>query len=279
MKRLSYLVMLLPLFVACQPTVPQAEYDRMKSMHDSVAAVADDMASVINLLNLSVDQMAKEEGLIFVDDNGNDIKDKSQVLSHMKAFRDHMAQQRQQIDDLKKQIATNDRSYNAKLQKMMDNMKAQLIEKDTRIAELQKALEEKNASLADLRTQLDVMTAARQQAEESRDFFIDVARAQEEALNTAYYIVGKKSELKDAGVIEGTFKKKANYANFDTEKFTKVDAREFTELVIESKSPTLITEKPEDTYTLVKNGDGTTTLTITDAAKFWAGSPFLVIEL
>ena len=52
-----------------------------------------------------------------------------------------------------------------------------------------------------------------------------------------------------------------------------------TEFVIQSKSPKLITEKPANSYTIVKNADGTTTLTVTDVALFWEGSPFLIIQL
>jgi hypothetical protein len=49
-------------------------------------------------------------------------------------------------------------------------------------------------------------------------------------------------------------------------------------IVIESKSPKLITAKPESSYELTKNADGTTTLKITDAKAFWSVSPYLIIQ-
>lgn len=278
MKKFLFSLSLLPLLASCTPTVPQAEYDRMKAMNDSLSEVAEGMEMVIATISSTMDDMAAEEGMLFIDDNGNDLKDKQAVLSHMKSFREHMAQQRQQVADLEKQLSGN-KAYSSKLQKVIDNLNQQIAQKDAQIAEMQTELEKKNSSIADLKQQLETVSRARQMAEESRDYFIDVARAQDNALNTVYYVIGTKAELKDLGLVEGVFKKKADYASFDASKFTKADLREVTELVLQSKKPKLVTEKPEGSYTLKKNDDGTTTLTIDEPEKFWAGSPYLVIML
>lgn len=277
MRKLFYIIMCLPLLAACTATVPQAEYDRMKQMHDSLAEVAESMDFVITTVSTAMDDMAAEEGMIFIDDEGNDLKDKSAVLSHLKAFRDHMAQQRQQIADLQKQLASGS-SNSGKLQKLIDNLNQQIIQKDLQIAELEKNVEKKNVTIADLKNQLEAMTQARAAAEQARDYFQEVARFQDGVINTVYYVIGTKKELKELGLTEGVFKKKANYANFDYEKFTQADMRELTMINILSPNPKLITEKPESSYTLIKNGDNAT-LTITDPAKFWDGSPYLVIQL
>lgn len=278
MKKLFYAILALPVLAACTATVPQAEYDKMRQMHDSLAEVNEQMELVVSALSSSMDELAAQEGLIFIDDNGNDIQDKNVLLSHMQAFRSQMARQRQEIADLQKQLASSS-ANSSKLQRLIENLKQQIVQKDAQIGELQATLEQKNISISDLKSKLEVMTQARAIAEESRDYFIDVARSQDDAINTVYYVIGSKKELKELGVSEGTFRKKANYAGFDAGKFTKADLRELIELQISSKSPKLLTEKPESSYTITKNGDGTSTLTITDTEKFWESSPYLVIQL
>ena len=112
------------------------------------------------------------------------------------------------------------------------------------------------------------------------DYLKDQNYEQDKLLNQAFYIVADKKELKDLGLLEGggLSKKRANYANIDQSMFRKVDVRGFEKLVIDSKKPKLITEKPDNSYELVDNGDGTTTLKITNAETFWSASPYLIIQ-
>ncbi len=278
MKKVLYLASCLALLASCTPSVPQAEYDQLKAENDSVKLANEQIESVVLAVSTAMDQIAADENMIFVDDAGNDVTDKKVVLSRLESFRQHMLQQHQEADSLKS-LLKNSKGNTAHLQKLLDNLKAQIVQKDGQIADLQAQLEEKNASIADLKHQLEMVSLSKMQAEESRDYFLDIARAQDEVINTGYYIIDTKKALKEKGLTEGVFKKRANYAKFNPELFTSIDIRDMTEWVIESKNPKLITEKPSDSYTLTKNGNGTTTLTVTDVAKFWEGSPFLIIQL
>ena len=102
---------------------------------------------------------------------------------------------------------------------------------------------------------------------------------QEKRLNQVFYIVGTKNELKNLGLLSGNAlsKKRANYSNINNSQFHEVDARSFSTLVIDSKSPKLLTEKPASSYTMTKNNDGTTTLKITNSEEFWETSPYLIV--
>jgi len=68
-----------------------------------------------------------------------------------------------------------------------------------------------------------------------------------------------------------------NYSNINNDVFHQVDTRSFNTLVIDSKSPKLLTEKPESSYTLTKNDDGTSTLKIINTKEFWETSPYLIV--
>ncbi len=140
-------------------------------------------------------------------------------------------------------------------------------ERDTVAAHIAQ-VEEQPAMNAD---NTDSMTTARDAQQE-------VADAGKQASHAAYFVVGSKSVLRDLGLIKGVFRQKADYANLDNSKFTKVDSREFKELNINSRKVKLITEKPANSYLLIENPDETTTLRITDPDAFWEGSPYLIIQ-
>ena len=278
MKKILFLASCVMMLAACTPKVPKADYDALAAQKDSIEQENALMNEVIVTVNGAMSEIAADQGLLFVDDDGNDLKDKNAVLSRMQTFRNHMADQRAQIEKLKKQNG-GAWANNSKLKKMIEDLEAQLAAKDSLIADLQTKLESSNASIAELKNQVNIITVAKQQAEADRDHFMEVAQNQDAELNTAYYVVDTKANLKAAGLIEGVFKKKAKYDQMEASKFTKVDIREFKELVIQSKKPKLITQKPEASYTLTKNTDGTTTLTINDINAFWNASPYLIIQL
>ena len=278
MKKILFFVGCVAMLAACTPKVPQAEYDALKAQKDSIEAANAQMNDMLGTIHNTMNEMAVDEGLIFVDDNGNDLKDKQAVLTRMQTFRDHMAQQREELEKMKKQLSGS-RGYAANLKKLIDELNAQIEAKDAQIAELQEELSQKNASIEDLKNKVREITVAKEAVEADRDHYVEVAKNQDIALNTGYYRADTKKALKAAGLIEGVFKKKAKYQNLDASLFEKVDIREFTNVTIQSRSPKLITIKPADSYSLKVNGDGTTTLTITDVTKFWNGSPYLIIQL
>jgi hypothetical protein len=116
--------------------------------------------------------------------------------------------------------------------------------------------------------------------EKEADYLKDQNFEQDQQLNTVYYIIGTKDELKEKGLMKGGFlsKKRADYANIDKSYFIKRDMRGLDKIDIDSKKTKIITETPASSYTLTKNDNGTTTLTITDKEAFWKASPFLIIQ-
>ena len=74
------------------------------------------------------------------------------------------------------------------------------------------------------------------------------------------------------------FSKKVNNNKVTKELFTEANSKELKTLTISSSNPKFLSQNPEGSYTLTENEDGTTTLTITDADKFWNVSRYLIIQ-
>ena len=275
MKKLSVTVLLVTaaLFCACNNGSKPAEFS---ALNDStvvdeplVNEEVSQMVDIVNSVAACLDSIQLQEDMIFKADESTP---KDQIIMRLNAFKDLLSRKQAQINKLSGQNKSNKLAM-ANLQKMVEFLNAQLEEKSAQIAKLEDAVQNKDMKISELRYDMNEL-------QQRSDYLEDQNVQQDAQLNEVYYVVGEKKELNELGLLKGGFlsKKKADYANLDKSKFTKKDMRGLEKLVIESKNPKLITEKPAASYTLTKNDDGTTTLEIKDPQSFWSVSPFLIIQ-
>lgn len=280
MKRTLFIAAFATLFAACQqqPQGPtQAEYDQLMAERDSLAGHMTELQDIIGGVSTSLDSIDSQEGLIFVNNEDGSRATKKQILERIHSYKDLLARQREQLAELEKQQKSAKGSIR-ELKTIIGRLRQEIFDKEQRIAQLESDLTSSKKNVADLQTNLAKSQELAANNANERDALQKVATAQDQVINTGYYIVGSASELKNLGFIKGVFKKKADYANLDESKFTRVDIREFSELVISGREPKLITDKPTSSYHLVDNGNGTWTLKITNPAIFWQASQFLIIQ-
>ena len=270
---LLLLVVVAMLFAACNN---QKGADGSQTENDSTAVVeklnqeeVDNMVEVINAMSAAMDSIQIQEKMIFDMKEGTP---KNQVIAKLKAFQELLASKQAEIDKLTVENKSQKNTI-ANLKKMVAFLQGELDAKSKQIAEMVELMEKKDASISSLRYSLN-------EKEKEADYLKDQNFEQDQQLNTVYYIVGTKDELKEKGLMKGGglfSKKKADYANIDKSHFTKKDMRGLDEITIDSKKPKILTEKPASSYTLTKNENGTTTLKITNKEAFWGASPYLII--
>ena len=235
-------------------TIPPEEAEQMSLMLQSVA--------------LSLDSIQEQEFLL---NQFDDSTPKEVILAQLETYKEMLDRKKVEIDNLTAD-SISDKGAIADLKRVMEFLSLQLEEKSANIAKFEEAVKKREAKIAELRGAVDVLTVESDNLKAKND-------EQEKRLNQVFYIVGTKNELKNLGLLSGNAlsKKRANYSNINNNEFHRVDARSFNTLVIDSKSPKLLTEKPASSYTMTKNNDGTTTLKITNSEEFWETSPYLIV--
>lgn len=235
-------------------TIPPEEAEQMSLMLQSVA--------------LSLDSIQEQEFLL---NQFDDSTPKEVILAQLETYKEMLDRKKVEIDNLTAD-SISDKGAIADLKRVMEFLSLQLEEKSANIAKFEEAVKKREAKIAELRGAVDVLTVESDNLKAKND-------EQEKRLNQVFYIVGTKNELKNLGLLSGNAlsKKRANYSNINNSQFHEVDARSFSTLVIDSKSPKLLTEKPTSSYTMTKNNDGTTTLKITNSEEFWETSPYLIV--
>lgn len=277
MRQLSFLSFfaVAALFCACNTGVKKSE--EISVLTDSTIInkpleneEVSKMTDIVNSVAACLDSIQIQEKMLFKADENTP---KDQIISRMEAFRNLLSRKQAQINKLTSENKSN-KLVMANLQKLVAFLNSQIEEKGVQIAKLQDAVQNKDMKISELRYDMHEL-------KQRTDYLEDQNVEQDKQLNEVYYIVADKKELKELGLTTGSglfSKKKANYANFDKEKFIKKDMRALKKLVIESKNPQLLTEKPANSYTLTKNEDGTTTLEIKNEKAFWAASSYLIIK-
>ena len=188
---------------------------------------------------------------------------------------------RDRIAELEKQL-DNSKYASAQLKKAITNLKEELAAKTQQIETLQTELASKNIRIAELD---DAVAGLSQHVSDlvaenkAKDAMV---ATQDKALNTAWFVFGTSSELKDQKIITKKFLQKTKVLeddDFNKNYFTQIDIRTDKEIKLYSKEAKLLTAHPEGTYELKKDDKGQLTLVITNPNKFWSVSRYLVIEV
>ena len=195
-----------------------------------------------------------------------------------------------EIEDIRNVVKANLAKLSA-LQKQKNASDQKVTTLERLIGEMRRNLEEKEATIAALEEKTVVLA---KQAEELRGT-VKVKEAEKEAaiadreaqMSTAYVLIATQSALKKAGLVEkkgsvlGLGGNWQRTGQFDETLFKQVDTRKETEFPVGAapEKARILSDHPKDSYALAGTGPKASTLTVTDAARFWKGSKYLVVML
>lgn len=166
------------------------------------------------------------------------------------------------------------------VQKLADELKSSLKEKESTIA----ALQEK---VLDLSKQVDVQAGVIREKDGLLEEKEGVIADRTKALNTGYVAVAAKKVLKEKGVVDrkgsvlGLGGSWQETGKIDPEVFREIDTTKEAELTIPAppKKVKILPGHPEESYELVAAGTGQSVLKVTDRDAFWNGSRTLVVMI
>ena len=231
------------------------------------------MSSLISEVSSCLDSIQIQEKMIF--DNKEGVTDKEKMLLQLRSFKELLARKQARIDALTAEnasLSSSSKKTIQDLQKMVDFINSQLVEKEKQIASLEDLVQRKDAKIDELRYGINELS-------KESEYLKEQNYQQDRELNAVYYIVGTKKELKEMGLLKSNaFSKKVLQENIDKNVFKKADKRGLTTIPIDNKKATVLTNNPKSSYTITTGEDGTAVLEITDSEKFWSISPYLIIQ-
>ncbi len=269
---------------ACTSEKPETEQsdiniERADSLRTAIAE-KDSLIALFSEISESMNQIKQVENLLNATTlTAETASQKQEIISDIALVKQALADRRQRLATLEARLSKST-SYTAEMQKTLENLKTQIATQEETIASLQKQLAEANIKIESLNDDVDSLITQNAQVTIEKNAAKEESQRLTNALNTCYYVIGSKNELKDNKIIESGFlrKTKVMESDYELSHFTKADKRTLTEIPLHSKKAKLLSKHPAGTYTIVDGGN-TKTLVINDTNKFWELSNFLVVQV
>ncbi len=214
-----------------------------------------------------------------VDLNGGSIEGRSnsqKVKEDIRFISEKLKTNREQLAKLENQLK-NSKFQSTELKKAIQKLNAQMEAKQRQIETLQTELASKNIRIAELDEAVAGLHQNMDELVAEKEVAAKTVAVQDKALNTAWFVFGTKSELKDQKIIQRGDVLKNN--DFNKDYFTEIDIRNEKEIKLYSKRAELLTTHPAGSYELVKDDKGQLILKISNPNQFWSVSRYLVIQV
>ena len=252
------------------------ENDSLKTILAERDAALDEMIKTINIVEEGFEAINAAQGRINLDAASTEQSKMMKLQKDINFINETLANNRAQIAELEQKLSSSE-SSSKQLKSMVQKLKKELEAKSKQIIALQEELANKNIHIAELDKTVEELSSNVTSLSKTKAKNEQTISKQESELNSVWYAIGTKSELKEMNIISG--KKVLEGGNAQMDYFTKADKRELTTIDTHEKNAKLLTTHPENSYKLERNKDKKYVLTITNPEKFWSVSKYLVIQV
>lgn len=249
--------------------------DSLQKIIDQKDNEINDMMSTLNQIQEGFREIAQAENRVNIVKDGERTDKAQQIRENMQFISQRMQQNKQLINKLQQQLRES--SFKGdELKKTIETLTAQLEEKEQQLQQLRVELDSKDIHISQLDETINNLNTNVSSLQEESSQKTEVINTQDRQLNTAWYVFGTKSELKEQGIL---VKGRVLQGNFNKSYFTKIDIRVVNEIKLYSKWAKLLTMHPGSSYTLNRDSKDQYVLRITNPQTFWSTSKYLVVQV
>ena len=279
-KHVFYLFTLLLVLVGCGQKTDNTKELAFAQERDSLESIIqqkdneiNDIMGTMNDIEAGFRAINEAEQRVSVARQMEGVSSTERIRENMQYIQQAMQQNRELINKLRNQLRQGT-VRSDQLRRTVDNLTLQLEEKDTQIRRLQAELQAKDVQIGELTEKVEDLSNNVSTLREETTQKSQTISTQDKQLNTAWFVYGTKSELKEQHIIQDG---KVLQSNFNREYFTKIDIRVDKEIRLYSRSAKLLTSHPASSYMLEQDAQKQYTLRITNPQLFWSASKYLVV--
>lgn len=249
-------------------------------------SIMNDLETTFNAIESRLKLIKEKRNQIAVQQAAEGGKNKKQTLMDdielMNTMLEESSTQIAELERKLKQSGLNLRAFEQRIASLNESIENQ----NTEIAELKKVIDEKDFRMAQLNTTIQKLDSNLVSQADTLEIKQKQLQKKTIQLNTGHFASGTRKELMEKGLMtkEGGFlgligKTKTMEKNFNEEYFTSLDIRETTTLPLHTKKAVVISEHPENSYSLVEEDGQIAYLEIKDPEQFWKISKYALIEV
>ena len=277
-----FLLLLIPLFVASCGREAKKKAAELQARNDSLMTqtiqkdeAINEFVRSINDIQGTLDTIKMKENVINLStERGGELKQtaKDQIKTDIQTIYSMMLKDKDQLAKLTKKLKAANMKVD-QLQKMVSRLEKDMAAKSAEIEDMRDKLAKLNIKFEAASLKIDTLNKTVNDQGQKINNQTQTIAAQEEAINTANYVIGTNKDLKKNGVV----KKGDVLADFNKELFTRIDIRKTTEISILSKKAKILSSHPSTSYKFTGDKKVIQSLQILDSKAFWSNSKYLVI--
>lgn len=270
--------------------------DSLRSIIQARDNEINDMMGTLNDIQEGFSEINAAENRVTIAKDGEGADKATVIKEQIQFIAQRMKENRELIKKLQEQLKETGFKGD-QMRKTIENLQAQLIQKDGELKKLRAELQAKNIHIAELdetinglnsdvaslntsvqnlNTEKTNLTNEKAQLQSESNKKSETISSQDKQLNTAWYVFGTKKELKQNNILNDG---KVLREGFNRNYFTKIDIRVDKEIKLYSKSAKILTAHPSSSYSLSKDSNGQYVLRINDPQSFWSTSKYLVVQV
>lgn len=242
------------------------ERDQLLSLVKEVSAGLNEIKNLENIMAVSANQLSENPG------------QRTQILADIASLKEKIQQRKTQLSELEHKLHESTIN-NKELQETIDALKAQIDSQMEEIESLRQQLTAANEHIGALNSEVDSLNTTVSTVTGERNAAQEASVKLENELNTCFYVIAPKSELKKHNIIESGFLRKTKLMKGDFDKgfFVISDKRMLSTLPLNTKKAKILTNHPQASYELVDEA-GQKVIRIKNPDQFWSLSNYLVIQ-
>jgi tRNA splicing endonuclease len=253
-----------------------SENQRLNTNITERDSLTTDLMATFDQIENDLNVIKQKRNIISMQSNDPEFrKDKRKsILKDIQMMNSLLDESKNRIASLSKKLKDSGLKI-AGLEEKIQSLSVMLEARDADIDDLKKFLQEKDFRMAEMNKNLDSLQVVQVKSKE-------MIQEQENEINKAYFVYGTYKDLKEKGVIVkegGLIKKKSFQENVDNKNFTQININEVKTIPIHAKKVALITEHPQNSYSLVEENGEIAYLEIENPKEFWKISKYAVVEL
>lgn len=282
MKKCFIYVACLLMLASCKDSVRTQETNTLKQKVDSLERVSvqkdieiNDMLETFNSIEEGFRAINEAQGRVTVERRGEGANATARIQENMQFIQQTMGQNKELINKLRLRLRETTISSD-QLRKTLENLTAQMEQKESELTVLRQELAAKDIHIAELDEQVSQLSEDVVQLKDENTRKEETIGIQDKELNTAWFVFGTKKELKEQNILKSN---EVLQANFNKNYFTKIDIRVDKEIKLMSRDAKLLTNHPAGSYTLERDANRQYVLYIKNSQQFWSTSRYLVVQV
>lgn len=241
----------------------------------------DQLLGLVKEISTSMEQIKHLENIMTISGTQSleNPAQRARILSDIATVKKTLQSRRDKLTELEGRLQESS-LYTEELKSTIEALRNQIDSQTADIEALRSLLTKANQQITDLSNEVDslntTVTTVNQNLSEAEAASILL----ENELNTCYYVVAQKSQLKKHHIIETGFLRKSKLLKGDFDKgfFIIGDKRNLSTIDLKSNKVKIYTNHPEDSYEITGQHKNKI-LTITDPKKFWSLTNYLVVQI